>query len=73
MNTYAVGDELDIPLSSGYNAGADRFAEFSANATSLSIHYDFSTYVPGTISTAGSVANLVAANWRIRFYASRGW
>lgn len=73
VNTYAVGDELDIPISGGYNLGADRFAEFSANATSVSLHYDFATYAPGTISTAGASANMVAADWKLRFYAWRGW
>lgn len=70
---YAVGDEVDLPLSGGYNAGADRFTEFSASATALSLRRPFGTYVPGLLDAAGAPADLVAADWKFRFYAGRGW
>ena len=68
---YAIGDELNANChgASGVNI------ELSANATTLTNRTNWSTYLPYLLNGAAApvLTALVAADWKWRFYASRGW
>lgn len=67
---YTTGDEIEA--NSHASAGVN--VEVSANATTLSNRASWATYAPYIqTASASAVVLLVAANWKWRFYAGRGW
>ena len=67
---YAIGDELNA---NAHGAGGVNI-ELSANATTLTNRANWLTYLPYVLNGAAApVTPLVAADWKWRFYAGRGW
>ncbi len=68
---HAAGDLVSSPPFGGSGV----FPELFANATTLTLRYMFAQYPPYVFSAAASPALLfiTPANWKIRFYARRGW
>ena len=68
---YAIGDELNANAH-GYN-GVN--IELSANATTLTNRTNWSSYLPYLLNGAAApvITPLIAADWKWRFYAGRGW
>ena len=68
---YAIGDELDA----NSHGGSGVNVELRANATTLTNRTNWLTYLPYLFNGAAAPAliALVAADWKWRFYASRGW
>ena len=72
---YEQNDEVALPLSGGYSAALPyaTYSECSASATTLEARLPFGTFAPYVLNASGVRQSLTAANWRIRFYARRGW
>ena len=68
---YAIGDELNANCYGGSGVNV----ELSANATTLTNRTNWGTYAPSLFNgaTAPVLTSLVAADWKWRFYADRGW
>ena len=66
---YAIGDEMD-QNAYGYS-GVN--VQLAANATTVSNRILWASYPPQLISSSPALIALVAADWKWRFYAWRGW
>ena len=68
---YAIGDELNA---NAYGVSGVNI-ELSANATTLTNRTNWSAYLPYLLNGAAApvITPLVAADWKWRFYAGRGW
>ena len=68
---YAIGDELNA---NAYGVSGVNI-ELSANATTLTNRTNWSSYLPYLLNGAAApvITPLIAADWKWRFYAGRGW
>ena len=66
---YAIGDEIDANAGGGSGVNV----QLAANATTLSNRAVWLTYAPNLNNATPANAALIAADWKWRFYAGRGW
>jgi hypothetical protein len=66
---YAIGDEIDANAGGGSGVNV----QLAANATTLTNRALWFTYAPNLNSATPANVLLIAADWKWRFYASRGW
>jgi len=66
---YAIGDEIDANAGGGSGVNV----QLAANATTLTNRALWLTYAPNLNTATPANVLLIAADWKWRFYASRGW
>ena len=66
---YAIGDEIDANAGGGSGVNV----QLAANATTLSNRAVWFGYAPNLNNATPANVLLIAADWKWRFYAGRGW